>query len=317
MYQPMQRTSTTERTLLSRSPVRRGFIPVAILSAWFTLSPARAVTPPPDGGYLGSNTAEGENALLLLTTGCCNTALGFQALFSNTTGSFNTATGGGALSSNTTVDNNTANGLNALRFNTTGDNNTATGLNALAFNSTGSSNTATGFLALNKTSGSSNIALGASAGANLTTGDNNIDIGNAGVAGESNTIRIGTQGTQTAAYIAGVSGVTITGDPVVIDNTGHLGTADISTLQGPPGPQGPQGPQGNPGPQGAQGPQGNPGPTGPQGPPGIGFGSGALLELVQGTQAPAGFTMLGTMTVSYKNTNNHNASVKVDLYQKN
>ena len=45
--------------------------------------------------------------------------------------------------------------------------------------------------------GSSNIALGYFAGTNLTTGDNNIDIGNFGVAGESNTIRIGTQGTQT------------------------------------------------------------------------------------------------------------------------
>ena len=54
-------------------------------------------------------------------------------------------------------------------------------------------NTANGYQALvNNTTGSNNIALGFHAGVNLTTGNNNIDIGNAGVAGESNTIRIGT-----------------------------------------------------------------------------------------------------------------------------
>jgi hypothetical protein len=43
--------------------------------------------------------------------------------------------------------------------------------------------------------------LGYTAG-NFTTGNNNIDIGNRGVAAESNTIRIDTEGTQTATYIA-------------------------------------------------------------------------------------------------------------------
>ena len=51
-----------------------------------------------------------------------------------------------------------------------------------------------------------NIALGRFAGLNLTTGNNNIDIGNFGVAAEDNTIRIGTQGAQTATFIAGISG---------------------------------------------------------------------------------------------------------------
>jgi len=46
--------------------------------------------------------------------------------------------------------------------------------------------------------------LGYLAGENLTTGNNNIDIGNLGVAGESNTIRVGTVGTQTATFIAGI-----------------------------------------------------------------------------------------------------------------
>ena len=69
--------------------------------------------------------------------------------------------------------------------------------------------------------------MGATAGRFLTTGSNNIDIVNAGVAGESNTIRIGTSngGRQTAAFIAGISGDTVAGGVgVIIDSSGHLGT---------------------------------------------------------------------------------------------
>ena len=75
---------------------------------------------------------------------------------------------------------------------------------ALATNSIGIDNTAIGGNALFNVAGSRNTALGASAGADLTTGSDNIDIGNRGVAGESGTIRIGTTGTQTSTYVAGV-----------------------------------------------------------------------------------------------------------------
>ena len=37
---------------------------------------ARAVSPPPNGGYPGGNTAEGQNALFSLTTGTYNSAIG-------------------------------------------------------------------------------------------------------------------------------------------------------------------------------------------------------------------------------------------------
>jgi hypothetical protein len=179
-----------------------------------------------------------------------------------------------------------AHGGNALQSNTTGGNNTATGFNSLFENTAGAGLTATGAFALyNNTTGSHNIALGLLAGTNLTTGDLNIDIGNAGVAGEASTIRIGTAGTQTATYIAGIAGVTVTGDPVVIDESGHLGTADISTLQGPPGPQGPQGDPGSTGPQGPAGETGAMGPAGPQGPAGA---TGAIGPA--GAQGPAGAT---------------------------
>jgi len=82
-----------------------------------------------------------------------------------------------------------------------------------------------GFSALDaNTTGNGNIALGSLAGASLTTGSNNIDIGNAGLAGESSTIRLGTIGTQTATFIAGISGVPIGGGvPVAINSSGQLG----------------------------------------------------------------------------------------------
>ena len=82
---------------------------------------------------------------------------------------------------------------------------------------------------MNNTTGIGNIALGNFAGANLTTGDNNIDVGNVGVAGESNAIRIGTRGTQTATYIAGIMGRTAPmGTPVFINANGQLGTTPSS-----------------------------------------------------------------------------------------
>jgi hypothetical protein len=192
------------------------------------------------------NTAIGSQALLNSTTGIYNTATGYFTLYHNTTGSYNTATGIAALASNTTGYLNTATGANALDFNTIGignaaygfealysntggDYNIAIGFQALYRNTTGLDNTAIGLNALWKNSGSFNIALGYDAGLSLTTGRYNIDIGNKGVAAESNTIRIGTTGTQTNAYIAGISGATVpTGVAVIIDGDGHLGTTTSS-----------------------------------------------------------------------------------------
>jgi len=71
--------------------------------------------------------------------------------------------------------------------------------------------------------------LGFFAGGNLTSGSNNIDIGNQGVAGESGQIRIGTAGTQTATFIAGIRGAAVEGAlPVVVGSTGRLGTLPSS-----------------------------------------------------------------------------------------
>jgi hypothetical protein len=171
------------------------------------------------------NTAVGESALLSNTSGDSNTATGVQSLLSNTMGGQNTATGAIALQNNTTGNFNTATGEGALFSNTMGNQNTATGDRALFSNTTGVGNTATGESALLNTTGSSNIGIGQSGGSFLTTGSNNICIGNLGVPGESNTIRIGAVGTQTATLIAGISGQTSSGGVAVFVNpSGQLGT---------------------------------------------------------------------------------------------
>lgn len=271
--------------LIHSSCKQSAVVCLSLLIGCLALSPkALALDPPPDGGYPGGNTAEGDNALVNLTpTGLYNTAVGFYALPTLTTGDANTAIGAGTLFLNT-ADQNTATGAGALFANTTGDNNTATGAFALVSSTTGSVNTAVGAHALqNNTTGSGSVAVGwdalqsnttgrntaigaqamqfittgndntavgyAALGFTVTgrfntavgvgagqmvTGDRNILIGsgNLGVAGESNTTRIGTAPAQTRAFIAGIRGVT-TGIndavPVVIDSAGQLGTVSSSS----------------------------------------------------------------------------------------
>jgi hypothetical protein len=168
-------------------PVKRAtplfFIALALL--YFAILPkAQAVIPPPDGGYPGFNTAEGQNALFSRTTGVANTAIGWYSLFSNTDGSYNTGVGAGTLLFNvgdqTTGDGtqNTAIGAAALLFNTTGFSNTATGVTALLSNTTGHRNTAIGFGALSvNTTGGDNTANGVNALGNNTTGPSNTATG--------------------------------------------------------------------------------------------------------------------------------------------
>jgi len=248
--------------------------------ACFAVSPAVAgLSPAPDGCYPNFTTAEGCNALNVLTTGEANTGLGWRALFSVGAGSFNTAVGAGALVLNTGEDNtalgaaagllnttglgnvavgagalvyndsgdfNTAIGSAALNLNTTANDNTAVGSGALAVNAIGTGNTGIGRQALLSTTGNGNTALGAfalqnvetggdniglgnGAGQALITGDNNIYIGsNVSSSTESNNIRIGTQGTQMATFIAGISGAMISGTAVVVNGFGQLGVAPSS-----------------------------------------------------------------------------------------
>ncbi len=175
---------------------RSGILIILLLACFSLLQQAQAVVPPPDGGYPGFNTAEGQGALLSLdtSTGLANTAVGWFSLKSNVdtsfntgvgagtlllnTGDENTATGAGALLSNTTGTGNTANGAFALFFNTTGLGDTAIGRRALFSNTTGNFNTANGSDALfSNTEGNNNTATGVEALYNNTTGANNSAFG--------------------------------------------------------------------------------------------------------------------------------------------
>src|SRR4029077_17240894 len=122
---------------MAQSPLRLALLLIPLAFACFALSPtAQAVSPAPDGGYPGGNTAEGQNALFNLTTGTYNTAVGVFSLRSNIEGIFNTAVGAGTLLVNS-ADENTATGAGALLSNTTATANTAYGAFALFSNTTG------------------------------------------------------------------------------------------------------------------------------------------------------------------------------------
>jgi len=165
--------------LIQPKPTPIFLITLALLYCWI-LQPAKAVVPPPDGGYPNFTTAEGTKALQSLTTGAANTAVGWFSLKSVTTGSFNTGVGAGTLVLNTGEEN-TAIGTAALLLNTaTG--NTAVGSRALLNNTTGGTpgniqgldfgpNVAVGSQALeSNTIASANTAVGYQALQSFTTG---------------------------------------------------------------------------------------------------------------------------------------------------
>jgi hypothetical protein len=192
---------------------------VASIGLWQT---ANAVTPPPDGGYPGGNTAEGQDALLNLGSGAYNTAVGYLSLNATTRGTFNTSIGAGALLYNKNASENTAVGASALQVNDNfqngGNKNTAIGAFTLFQNNDGTSNTAIGNRTLfNNSSGSSNIAMGANAGINVTTADNVICIGADG------------GNTSNSCFIGQIFGAPSSGGTTVfINSNGKLGTSTSS-----------------------------------------------------------------------------------------
>lgn len=189
---------------IGRSPLGLGSFLSALGIVCLALLPtpnAVGVTPTPDGGYPNWNTAEGQDALLHLTTGGFNTAIGGHALYGATSDSNNTAVGAfalaannpgsahvavgqGALRSSSGSSGNVAVGYQALHRNTDGSGNTAIGNSALLFNTTGYNNTATGDNALLNNAGIENTGTGAYA-LDVNTGDDNTAIGAYAI--ESNT----------------------------------------------------------------------------------------------------------------------------------
>jgi len=223
----MKTVITSNSSLLTILRSRSALILIALaLMAFALVQRTQAVNPPPDGGYPGGNTAEGQGALLNLTSGTFNTAVGFLSLSGLKEGKFNTglgagtllsnvadentATGAGALLSNTTGENNTANGAFALFSNNEGFSNTAIGDRALFHNTTGSLNTANGMFALfSNTEGGNNTAIGQAALFSNTDGSNNMAIGvsalfsnttgNANTANGADTLQVNTTGSANTA----------------------------------------------------------------------------------------------------------------------
>jgi hypothetical protein len=191
----------------------------------------QSATDTPDPGSISAgNTADGQLALLSLTTGIYNSAFGFYAALSISDQSFdtavgagallldtagtNTAVGAGALFSNSTGSDNNAFGTFALFNHTTGFFNNAHGRNALFSNVNASENNAFGDLAMeNNTSGSSNTAIGDDALRFNVDGSGNVAVGDeAGTglgASVNNCIAIGAPGA---------------GPFAVLDNTCFIGS---------------------------------------------------------------------------------------------
>ncbi|HEV2982245.1 MAG TPA: hypothetical protein VGX51_12500, partial [Solirubrobacteraceae bacterium] len=230
------------------------------------------------------NVAIATLALANDTTGGNNVATGWKALFANTEGSGNVANGTEALKENTANDN-VAIGDGAVKANTTGADNIAVGTSTLAKNISGAKNVASGFLAMlqnttgshntafgtnalqSNSTGEANVALGDSAGFNIT-GSENVDISNEGAEAESNTTRIGTEGKQTKAFLAGIFPTAVVGCTVQVTVEGQLGCNLLAGTEGKEGPQGKEGKEGKEGPKGetgAAGKEGTPGKEGKEG----------------------------------------------------
>jgi hypothetical protein len=213
----------TERQNMNMKPLI--LIPILIIGLG-VLQKAQALSPAPDGGYPGRNTAEGQKALFSLTTGTDNAALGHSSLQSLTTGKLNTGVGAWTLVLNT-ADYNTACGAAALLFNGTGTDNTAVGTGALLFNTIGEGNTATGTFALyNNTEGDFNTANGEFTLYFNTTGERNTATGDSALYGNS-TGNLNTA-TGNAALVTNTSGNrnTANGSFALFSNTTNNNTAN-------------------------------------------------------------------------------------------
>lgn len=204
------------------------------------------------------NVTNSSNRNTYIGKGCGNTnalisdnvGLGLNAIASITNGSQQVAIGTGCLQNNTVGGNNTCVGFQSAHSATGIQSMTALGYATLTNSLTGSGHVAIGSSALiSITAGINCIGIGGSAGSNYNGSEsNNIVIANAGVNGESNVMRLGTQGSGAGqvnqTYIAGVQNqlsglvvpVTIPGaypyltlitDQVILVNTGSARTINL------------------------------------------------------------------------------------------
>jgi hypothetical protein len=148
----------------------------------------------------------------------------------------NTIIGSGAGGSAIYDSNSTAVGYNALKStnSSSSGSNTAFGSQVLQACTTGGSNCAVGNANLiTLTTGNYNCAIGSAAGFNYTGAEsNNVLIQNLGTVGESNALRISSSGTGnrqvSTAYIGGITGIVVSGAPVLVSSGDQLGVAASS-----------------------------------------------------------------------------------------
>ena len=202
------------------------------------------------------NSAFGSRCMQNMQNGISNTAMGLACLFANISGQDNAGFGDQCLTNNlsnfnTSMGSKSMNGtgsgggqLNSCfgyasgnKFSTT-SNSTFVGALSGGNISGGTLNDGFGYNTLFQLlTGSYNICLGAGSGDLLTSNESsNLYLNNSGVAGESNTIRIGRQGSgnqqQNRTFISGVAGVSVSNNEMVtIDTTtGQLGSVSSSKM---------------------------------------------------------------------------------------
>lgn len=175
---------------------------------------------------------------LLVTDSDNNTIIGEGSGNGTLTGSENTGLGRSVLQDLTSGTGNVAMGYLALISCTSGAENISFGAGSCASLTSGQLNTVIGTDALDVTTGSRNIAIGNLAGSNYSGAEgSNIVVGNTGVAAESNTLRLGTNGSgngqQNRCFVAGVDGVNVGSVATVVTEAGNqLGTAVITAGTG-------------------------------------------------------------------------------------
>jgi len=169
------------------------------------------------------------SAMPSITSATSNVGVGPGVLGTSTSASQNVGIGNLCLQTITSSVQNVCIGYASGRFISTGaGTNTFIGAGSGSTLNTGFSNTGLGSGALNRiTTGSFCVGIGLDSGSNYTGSESsNITISNLGTLGESNTIRIGTQGSspgqQNQAFMAGITGVTSVGSPVAISSTGKF-----------------------------------------------------------------------------------------------
>lgn len=152
-----------------------------------------------------------------------------------TIGAANDGFGAGVLQNITSGSSNSAFGNASLQNVTIGSQNNALGASSGGAINTGGNNTLIGHQSgVLLQSGNSNVALGYQSGSAWGAAvSNNIAVGSIGSVADSATIRIGTNGTHTSTFIAGIDGVNVGSVAKVITMASdQLGTATITAGAG-------------------------------------------------------------------------------------